>query len=331
MTSLRLSSLSSSRRRDSAFSIGFSVKMRRNRRQMREGPLAALDLLLLRHADLEQVADRRRQDVTIALEVVVVAREAAQRARDVGGDGRLFGNDQALGHRWLTRISGQKGTADDSKDRAARNAEARVKCVPARRTPLAPIGTAHFNGCAGKPLRAAARPARELELDQRDRHRARAQARCVRPGDRRPPDRARAPRAPARRRRRQRRPRPCRRSAAEASHRPQAPALPSTSCAVSTSLAPSLISRWLPLENGEWIEPGIANTSRPCSAAKRARDQRAAVERRLDHQDAAGETADHAIAARKIARQRRRAQRELRQQAAFFGQACAQDRDCAAG
>ncbi len=43
-----------------------------------------------------------------------------------------------------------------------------------------------------------------------------------------------------------------------------------TSWAVSTSFAPSRISRWQPLENGEWIEPGIAKTSRPWSPARRA-------------------------------------------------------------
>ena len=38
----------------------------------------------------------------------------------------------------------------------------------------------------------------------------------------------------------------------------------------STSLAPCLISAWQPRACGEWIEPGIANTSRPASAASRA-------------------------------------------------------------
>ncbi len=44
----------------------------------------------------------------------------------------------------------------------------------------------------------------------------------------------------------------------------------STSCAVSTSLAPSRISLWQPRENGEWIDPGMAKRSRPCSPAMRA-------------------------------------------------------------
>jgi hypothetical protein len=53
------------------------------------------------------MADRRRQEVALTLEIVVVARKASQRARDVGGDGRLFGNDQALRHRGF-RVVGLK-------------------------------------------------------------------------------------------------------------------------------------------------------------------------------------------------------------------------------
>ena len=42
------------------------------------------------------------------------------------------------------------------------------------------------------------------------------------------------------------------------------------SCTVSTSVAPWRISAWQPRTWGAWMEPGMANTSRPCSAAKRA-------------------------------------------------------------
>ena len=42
------------------------------------------------------------------------------------------------------------------------------------------------------------------------------------------------------------------------------------SLALSTSLAPCLISAWQPRDCGEWIEPGIAKTSRPASSASRA-------------------------------------------------------------
>ncbi len=49
-----------------------------------------------------------------------------------------------------------------------------------------------------------------------------------------------------------------------------APNSASTSSALSTSLAPCLISAWQPRDCGEWIEPGIAKTSRPASRAWRA-------------------------------------------------------------
>ncbi len=51
---------------------GLQREPRRDRRQVGEGPLAALHLLLFGHPDLEQVADCRRQHVAVALEVVVV-------------------------------------------------------------------------------------------------------------------------------------------------------------------------------------------------------------------------------------------------------------------
>ena len=42
------------------------------------------------------------------------------------------------------------------------------------------------------------------------------------------------------------------------------------SCAVSTSFAPWRISAWQPRDSGEWMEPGMAKTSRPHSPARRA-------------------------------------------------------------
>ena len=59
--------------------------MGRNHRQVREAPLAALDLVLLRRVQLEQVADRRRQYVLVVFEMIGFAVEAAQRACDIGG------------------------------------------------------------------------------------------------------------------------------------------------------------------------------------------------------------------------------------------------------
>ena len=74
------------------------IEVRRNHRQVREGPLAAFDVVRLRRPQLEQVPHRGRQHEAIALVVVLMLGEAAQRARDVGGDGRLLGDDQSLGH-----------------------------------------------------------------------------------------------------------------------------------------------------------------------------------------------------------------------------------------
>src|SRR4051812_49628941 len=44
------------------------------------------------------MSDRRRNDVAVALEVVPLAGKATQRARNVGGDRRLLGDDEFLGH-----------------------------------------------------------------------------------------------------------------------------------------------------------------------------------------------------------------------------------------
>ncbi len=74
------------------------------------------------------------------------------------------------------------------------------------------------------------------------------------------------------------------------------------------------MSQWQPLENGEWIEPGMANTSRPWSMREARRDERAALHRRLDDEHAARQPADETIAPRKVRRDRRRSQRKLRHQ-----------------
>ena len=95
---------------------------------MRERPLAALHFFLFRHAELEQMSDRRRQDIAIALVVVVVARKATERARDIGGDGRLFGNDQTFRHGNFR----QKRTPILPKVRDRRQEIVRMRCFNAR-------------------------------------------------------------------------------------------------------------------------------------------------------------------------------------------------------
>ena len=102
---------------------------------MRERPFAALDLLLLGHADLEQVADRRREHVAVALEIIGVPREAAQRARDVGGDGGLFGNDQMFGQFEVRNAGVRAANASRLMQHAARTpawqgAPVRTGCEP---------------------------------------------------------------------------------------------------------------------------------------------------------------------------------------------------------
>ena len=72
------------------------VEVRRDHGQVREGPLAALDVVLLGRTQLQQMAHRGRQDVLVVLEVILMLREAAQRSRDVGGNGRLLGDDQCF-------------------------------------------------------------------------------------------------------------------------------------------------------------------------------------------------------------------------------------------
>ena len=74
------------------------VEMRRDDRQMREGPFAALHLVTFGHGQFEQMADGRRQHVLVALVVIVLLLETAERFGDIAGDGRFLGNDQRFCH-----------------------------------------------------------------------------------------------------------------------------------------------------------------------------------------------------------------------------------------
>jgi hypothetical protein len=85
-------------RRFAFFSIGFSAKCDGIAGRCANVHLPRFTLLLFGHPDFDKVAYRGRQHVVRAFEVVVVAREAAERPRDVGGDGRLLGDDQRFGH-----------------------------------------------------------------------------------------------------------------------------------------------------------------------------------------------------------------------------------------
>ena len=81
-----------------AFLEWCKCEVRRYYGQVLERPFAALDVVFLGHHELEQMPDGGRQDVAIALKVVALARKAAKRACDVGGDRRFLCDDEFLGH-----------------------------------------------------------------------------------------------------------------------------------------------------------------------------------------------------------------------------------------
>ena len=74
------------------------LEVRRNHRQVFERPLAFLHLVLVRNRELKQMADRGRQQIFFTLEVIALAHEATERARDVGGDRRLLCDDEFFSH-----------------------------------------------------------------------------------------------------------------------------------------------------------------------------------------------------------------------------------------
>ena len=170
----------------------------------------------------------------------------------------------------------------------------------------------------------ATRPC-ELELEQPRLQLGGRACRCARRARRGRPDRSRARRAAGPRLRR----------SSRGGARPPATAVRAAQFLedvlrrVSTSLAPCLISAWQPRDCGEWIEPGIAKTSRPCLDRQPRRDQRARLQRRLDDQRAAREAGDDAVAAREVLRQRRRAERELADDEAVRPRCGARARDAA--
>ena len=81
-----------------AFLDGLEGEMRGDAGQVGKGPLAALDLEFLGHANLEEVADGGRKDEFVTFKVFVVFGEAAERLGDVAGDGRFFRDDKRFSH-----------------------------------------------------------------------------------------------------------------------------------------------------------------------------------------------------------------------------------------
>ena len=295
------------------------LELRRDRRQVRERPLAALDLLLFGHADLEQMADRRRQHVAVALEVVVVAREAAERARDVGGDGGLFGDDQRLGHRAVRREERRWYRSERTRQEAFGRTVRRASAARTRRSlrtharyalaSLMPRAASGRRAALRRVRRARARSASPRARPRRGRVRAisvsRSHGIVARARRARALQRARASRVA--------------RARARGARARAAPSSSRMSCAVSTSFAPSRMSLWQPLENGEWIDPGIANTSRPCSPASRAVMSEPERQRRLDDEHACARPLIRRLRRGKFCSQRRRAGREFGDDAAALG------------
>jgi len=75
---------------------GAQVEMRGDHRQVGEAPFAALDLVLVRGGDLDQVAHGRRQHVLVVLEVLVVLGKPPEGTRNVGCHRRLFRDDEGF-------------------------------------------------------------------------------------------------------------------------------------------------------------------------------------------------------------------------------------------
>src|SRR5262249_4352398 len=66
------------------------IEMRRDHGQLGKRPFATFDLELLRNAQLEQMAHRRRKDKVVAFVIIVVLLESAQSAGDVSRYRRFF-------------------------------------------------------------------------------------------------------------------------------------------------------------------------------------------------------------------------------------------------
>ena len=79
---------------------GLEVKVRRNHRQVREAPFAALDIKCFRRLDFQQVAHGARDHVLLVFKMVFVLVEAARHGRkrphDVLRHRGLFSNDQGF-------------------------------------------------------------------------------------------------------------------------------------------------------------------------------------------------------------------------------------------
>ncbi len=115
------------------------VEVRRYHRQVRKAPLAAFDLVAFGCGDLQQVADRRGDDVALVFVVLVVlvklAGHRSEGAHDVERDRGLFGDNQHLagageivGQTWgLHLYNAPDGRCGGGPRRMPRLARARVR------------------------------------------------------------------------------------------------------------------------------------------------------------------------------------------------------------
>ena len=69
--------------------------------------------MLFRCAQFQQMADSGAKDVLLALEVVAMPREAADRSRNVGGNGRFLRDDQMFSHAPCIANAATKRAPDD--------------------------------------------------------------------------------------------------------------------------------------------------------------------------------------------------------------------------
>jgi len=77
---------------------GREIEPGRNDRKMLEGPAPPLGIEFLRRRQLQQMTDGVREHVAVALVIILLPGETAERTRDVGGNRRLFRNDQFFSH-----------------------------------------------------------------------------------------------------------------------------------------------------------------------------------------------------------------------------------------
>ena len=76
----------------------FEIEVRRDDRQVFESPFALRGLDARRRHDGQQMADRRRDDELVVLEIILMLLKLAERLRDVVGDGRFLRNDECFAH-----------------------------------------------------------------------------------------------------------------------------------------------------------------------------------------------------------------------------------------